>query len=88
MSRSRSFRRAQLAKAKQRARNLYVRVWQVKSRVLPAGARWTIPGPVVDPDERWVGKMAATHCRPCSCPGCRNESRRVDGALTQELPDE
>lgn len=87
MSRSRSFRRAQLAKAKQRARNLYVRVWQVKSRVKLPGARWSIPGPVEEPSATWTGKMASTHCKPCSCPGCGNPRSHFGEPTRQERLD-
>jgi hypothetical protein len=36
--------------------------------------RWNI----ADSDlsfEQWVGRMASTHCRPCSCLGCRSKPK-------------
>ena len=72
MTRSRSYRRAQATKAKRKARNVYVRIWRVKARILPSpGSRYTVPGPLDEPDLAWVGKQAAVHSRGCSCFGCK-----------------
>lgn len=72
MSRPRSFRRAQLAKAKLRARHLYVRVWRVREHhFMESSSRYIMQRRVAEPTDRWIGHMASTHCRPCSCIGCQ-----------------
>ena len=79
MYRTRDFRRAQLAEAKLRARNLWYRIWQVKGpSTAPEFAglrRCYIPYVYVEPTLRWVAQMAETHCRPCSCSGCKRGPR-------------
>jgi hypothetical protein len=74
MSRSRAFRRTQLAQAKRRARHLYVRIWRVKPNGTPG--QWGYRP--AEPSARWVAHMAETHCKPCSCTGCGNARRHFN----------
>ena len=55
MSRGRAFRREQLRKKKRQARTLWRRWFEEDRGKAPA---------------KWVGVMASTHCRPCSCYLC------------------
>jgi len=80
--RNRAFRRFQLRQAKRRARNLWVRIWQMQDYI---GDRWDtrLGYYFSEPDKRWVGIQASTHCKPCSCHGCGN-ARRHEGPTIQE----
>jgi hypothetical protein len=79
VSRSRSFRRLQAERAKSRARWLWTDIWQVKDYSRGAGYSPCEPNPI------WVGRMAQTHCKPCSCPGCGNARRHFGRRSRQEL---
>lgn len=73
MERDRSFRRYQAERAKVKARRLALS-WRM-SRL----EWWGMEGP------RWIGKMAAVHCKPCSCTGCGNPRRHFGERTLQEL---
>lgn len=82
MQRGRAFRRHQLRKAKRRARNLWVHVWQATE---PIGDTWStrMGYRPCEPTPKWVGTMASTHCKPCSCSGCGHQ-RHHEGPTIQE----
>lgn len=75
--RKRSERRHSEAIAKKKARTLIHRV-----RLWIGG----IPSP--EEEKRLVGKQAAVHSRPCSCPGCGNARRHLKQKTLQELRED
>ena len=84
MSRSIAFRRHQQAKAKTRARNLWVRIRQIQEYV---GGNWRVRmgEQPCEPTAVGLGIMASTHCKPCSCYCCGNPRRHHGGPTPQEL---
>jgi hypothetical protein len=58
MSRGRAFRREQAQRQKDRARWVWTKFW--------------MGGKPEEPTDQWVGRMASTHCVPCSCSGCKH----------------
>jgi hypothetical protein len=47
--------------------------------------RWHSAHRVAPPEERWIGRMASTHNKPCSCVGGCGHLRQAVGPTIQEL---
>jgi hypothetical protein len=60
-----------------------------KAKVLVDRVRAWLGGPLTpDEEQRRVGKMAAVHSRPCSCPMCGNARRHLSQKTLQERREE
>ena len=82
----RGVRRNQMARMKQRARKLWER-WNPTAIKIFNGR--VVERSTPKPTNRWVGHMASTHNKPCSCSGCGNpRNYDKDGRTTQEQRSE
>jgi hypothetical protein len=77
--RSRSFRRHQLKRVKEKARFIKRQVWGMFTNIFVRSPSPLSPVAPGEEDPRIVGLGASTHCKPCSCPGCGNPRRHFGG---------
>jgi hypothetical protein len=65
-------------------RNALTRAKRKASEITDRFRMW-VGGPLTDEERaKRVGKMAAVHCKPCSCPGCGNARRHFGSKTLQE----
>lgn len=77
-----SYRRCKAEKAKRRANFLWCKV----RRSSRFSYKWNVEHNshvFNEPSNRWLGIMASTHCKPCSCYHCGNPRRH--GRLKDRL---